>query len=110
MILEYTKTTTVDAVNGCKHEVDGVVQDEDIMKTLYVPTNFVGETKNYYLRKNHSSWDMKHRLFETQIHKEWLIELGYETSNYSVNSETKEVVFTAPVHLESNNEVESETI
>ena len=91
MILEYTKTQSIAVENGCEHIVDGVIRFDDLIRTDYTPTNFSAEPKHYFLRDGHVDWDKMHNDFEEKIHKEWLVELGYDTSEYSVNFTTHEI-------------------
>ena len=93
MILEYEKKQSIVVENGCEHIVNGVVRFDDLIRTDYIPTNFSAEPKNFLLRDNHVEWETKHITFEKKIHKEWLEELGYDTSSYSVNYSTHEIVF-----------------
>ena len=91
MILEYEKTQKIYVENGCEHIVNGVVRFDDLIETKYKPTNFSAETKYYYLRDNHVDWDKMQQTQEKNIHKEWLEELGYDTSKYIVDFTTHEI-------------------
>ena len=93
MILEYEKKQSIYAAIGCEHIVNGVVRFDDLIRTDYIPTNFSGEPKNFLLRDKHIEWEAKHIEFEKKIHKEWLEELGYNTSEYSVDFTTHEIIF-----------------
>jgi hypothetical protein len=92
MILEYEKKQSITVENGCEHIVDGVIRFDDLIETKYKPTNFSAETKYYYLRDNHVDWDKMQQAQEQKIHKEWLEELGYDTSKYIVDFITHEII------------------
>jgi len=111
MILEYTKTQVIAVEDGCEHIVDGVIRFDDLIRTDYTPTNFSAEPKNYLLRDGHVDWDKMQREAEEKIHKEWLVELGYETAVYKVNFDTHEIEHHPIIHTSDQvPNVESETL
>ena len=92
MILEYEKEQSIEVENGCEHIVNGVVRFDDLIRTDYIPTNFSAEPKSYFLRDGHVEWDKMHTENEQRVHKEWLEELGYDTSKYIVDFTTHEII------------------
>tara|TARA_B100001248_G_scaffold261292_1_gene251991 strand:- start:1296 stop:1631 length:336 start_codon:yes stop_codon:yes gene_type:complete len=91
MKLEYNKTETVQEKDLTFIDKDGNAFTADAIRTDYVPTSFAGTPKNYVLRKGHENWDILQETFLRKIYNEWLEELGYDTSVYEVNFETKEI-------------------
>ena len=91
MILKYKKNLKCLVIKGCEHIEKGIIRNEDLMQTDFVPLNFNGSVKNYVLRNGHEMWESMHREAEEKIQKEWLVELGYNPNNFEVDPETHEI-------------------
>ena len=91
MILEYEKIQKVYADKGCEHVVNGIIVYDDLIETKYVPTNFSAETKYFYLRDKHIEWDIKQEQAKNLFLQEWFDELGYDKTNYFIDTNTNEI-------------------
>tara|TARA_B100001250_G_scaffold402864_1_gene416558 strand:- start:231 stop:560 length:330 start_codon:yes stop_codon:yes gene_type:complete len=92
MILEYETIQRIAVENGCEHIIDGVIRFDDLIRTDYIPTNFSAEPKNFLLRDKHIEWDNKHAEFVLKIHREWLVELGYDPTLWQVEESTRKII------------------
>tara|TARA_B100000212_G_C27322843_1_gene510981 strand:- start:357 stop:713 length:357 start_codon:yes stop_codon:yes gene_type:complete len=91
MILEYEKIQKVYAHKDCEHVVNGIIVYDDLIETKYVPQNFSAETKYFYLRDNHIDWDAKQKEARNKFLLEWFDELGYDKTNYYIDTDTAEI-------------------
>ena len=91
MILKYKKNLKCLVIKGCEHIEKGIIRNDDLMQTDFIPLNFNGSVKNYVLRDGHELWETMHQEAEKRIQKEWLVELGYNPVGYYVDSETFEI-------------------
>lgn len=91
MILEFEKIQKVYAHKDCEHIVNGIIVYDDLIETKYVPTNFSGETKYFYLRDKHIDWDLKQKEALHKYLHEWFDKLGYDSTNYFIDTDTAEI-------------------
>jgi|TARA_B100001093_G_C26816191_1_gene1009798 hypothetical protein len=74
-------------------ELDGIDEETTADIYTYTPVNSgVLSTKSYTMRKDHAhALTIKDRN-EHNFDKEWLIELGFDTNEWTIDQDTREVV------------------
>ena len=90
MKLDYTKVDSVQE-KDVPYLDEGVEKTADLIRTTYTPTNFEGTTTSFSIRGTHPNRDYKLEKFEDDLHRQWLVELGYDLNKYYVDKHTKEI-------------------